>query len=105
MQKNAAEYLLKQYKLSEYRICGLIGMHRSTFRYKSKRNFDKKLRKKIIKIAYKYTRYGYRRIYAVIKNTGLLINHKKIYRLYKELNLSHRVKKKKRINRHLGPLL
>jgi putative transposase len=105
MQKTAVEYILKRYKMSELHSCGLIGIHKSTYRYKSKKKLDKNLRKKIKKIAYKYTRYGYRRIYAVIRNKGLKINHKKIYRLYREMNLSKRVKKKKRINRHLGPLL
>lgn len=105
MQKSSAEYMLKQYKVSEYRVCGLIGLYRSTYRYKTKRKSDKNLKKQINKIAHKYSRYGYRRIYAVIKNKGLKINHKKIYRLYKEMNLCHRIKKKKRINRHLGPLV
>ncbi len=61
---------------------------------------NKLLMKRINELALKYPFYGYRRIYALLRKEGMLVNHKRVYRLYKELNLQ-RPKKKKRIRRNL----
>ncbi|MCD6426891.1 MAG: IS3 family transposase [Caldisericaceae bacterium] len=61
---------------------------------------NKLLMKRINELALKYPFYGYGRIYALLRKEGMLVNHKRVYRLYKELNLQ-RPKKKKRIRRNL----
>jgi putative transposase len=42
---------------------------------------------RIKKIAYEKRRFGYRRIHMILKRDGEKINHKKVYRIYKELGL------------------
>ena len=42
-------------------------------------------------------RYGYRRVTLELKNQGLNINHKKVQRLMKKLNLQSIIRKKKKI--------
>jgi len=45
-------------------------------------------------------RYGYRRIHVLLCREGWVLNHKKVYRLYKLEGLSLRLKKtKKRVSR------
>ncbi|GAF80861.1 unnamed protein product, partial [marine sediment metagenome] len=44
----------------------------------------------------KHSCYGYRRIYATLRRKKIFMNHKKVYRLYKELNLAHRIVKRKK---------
>lgn len=46
-------------------------------------------------IAQEKRRYGYRRIHYYLRKEGLVMNHKRTYRLYKEENLSIRTKKRK----------
>ena len=104
-RKKIAEYIQQFWKISQRRACGLIKLCRSTFRYKEKPNRDKSLELQMKEIAYKYTTYGYRRIYREIRKQGKAVNHKKIYRLYKKLELSIRTKnKKKKKDRSKGPL-
>lgn len=45
-------------------------------------------------------RYGYRRLYILIRREGWRINHKRIHRLYKLLNLQLNVRKKKKRASH-----
>ena len=45
---------------------------------------------KIISIAHERRRFGYRRIGILLKREGIKINHKKVYRLYKEAGLKVR---------------
>ncbi len=53
------------------------------------------LKQRISEIALKYPFYGYRRIYALLRREGTAVNHKKVYRIYRELNLQRPKKKKK----------
>lgn len=48
------------------------------------------LKERIRGIAYERKRYGYRRIWAILRREGMCVNLKKVYRLYKELGLSVR---------------
>ncbi len=41
-------------------------------------------------------RYGYRRLYVLLRREGWKVNHKKVYRLYTDERLSLRIRKKKR---------
>ena len=57
---------------------------------------DEKLLSCIQEIAFKHTFYGYRRIHLALKQQGLTVNHKKVYRLYRALNLQRCRAKKNR---------
>lgn len=73
--------------------CRRLGISRSTYYYQSKRE-DEHLKEAIIEIAYRYPSFGYRRITAVLRRQGFEVNHKKVYRLYRELNLQKSVKRR-----------
>jgi putative transposase len=55
-------------------------------------------------LANQYPRYGYWKLYYMLRNNNLTINHKRVYRLYKELNLTMRRKNKKRLIYSTPPL-
>ena len=59
---------------------------------------DDGLRQRMREVAHKRQRFGYRRITALLRREGLAVNHKRIYRLYRELGLAMR----KRKRRHSG---
>ena len=50
-------------------------------------NKDEQVEKKILEIRKDNPNYGYRRITAMLKKTGLLINKKKVQRLVQKLKL------------------
>ncbi len=81
--------------VSERRACQLVGVSRSTLRYEPARSEeDQQLRSKIVELAQERRRFGYRRIHALLRRDGVAVNHKRVYRLYREANLA--VKRRKR---------
>jgi putative transposase len=61
-----------------------------TVRYRSVRPDDASLRDRMKAIAHERRRFGYRRIHIMLKREGTLVNHKKLFRLYREEKLSVR---------------
>src|SRR5690606_29444271 len=76
--------------MSERRACKAIGSCRMTIRYASRRADDADLRERMKAIAHEGRRFGYRRVLVLLKREGYVINHKKLYRLYREEKLAVR---------------
>ena len=75
---------------SQRRACGLVGLHPKTYRYASTRPDDIALRTKPRELASQRRRFGYRRLGLLLARQGIRLNHKKLYRLYKEERLTVR---------------
>lgn len=71
-------------------------LQRSVYYYKTTRDDQLALRARIKEIAAVRVRYGYQRIYILLRREGWFINHKRVYRLYQQEGLSLRHKKPKR---------
>lgn len=85
------------YRISERRGCALIGMSHSVFRYRAnKRRSDGPIRLRIKDIAHVRIRYGFCRIYILLRREGWKDNHKRVYRIYKEEGLNLRSKRPRR---------
>ena len=82
--------------MSERRSCKVIPIQRASHRYKAKDKNDEADRIAIKDIAQSRPRYGYKRITAILRRDGHLINHKRVYRIYKEEELQVRTKKRKK---------
>jgi len=72
-----------------------VGISRSTYYFKPKKDSkkDADLADRINDIALKYPYYGYRRITAALKRDGVVVNHKKVYRIMKDKNILCRIRK------------
>jgi len=69
--------------LSQRRACSLTGLSLSTCRYEAQRPAaDAHLSGRIIELALERRRFGYRRIWQLLRREGLLVNHKRVCRLY-----------------------
>ena len=86
-----------QPELSERRACGLAGLGRSSYRYRRQGPDESELRKRLRELAGERRRYGYRRLTVLLRREGQGVNHKRVYRLYREEGLSVRRRKRKRI--------
>jgi putative transposase len=86
-KKACSRVLIQEHKRSERRACRLMGANRSTIRYNSKKEDENQLSEEIKEIAYEKRRFGYRRIQMILVRKGKIINHKKVYRIYKTLGL------------------
>lgn len=72
-------------------------MHRSTLRYQSTlHNKDAPLKKRIEEIAGVRVRYGYQRITTLLRREKWLVNHKHVYRIYKQVGSDLRSKSPRR---------
>jgi transposase InsO family protein len=83
--------------VSERRACRVLGQPRSTQRYQKVIPEDEELlRSKVIELASEYGRYGYRRVTALLRNQGWIINHKRVERIWREEGLKVPQKQPKR---------
>lgn len=55
------------------------------------------LRVRIRELAYRWRRYGYRRIHVLLRREGRTVNHKRVYRIYREEGLIVRKRKRKHV--------
>ena len=92
-RKDAALYLLAHNDVSERRVCSVLKIYRNAYRYESRKDQQAVLRNRIREIAETRIRYGYRRIHVLLLREGWHINHKRVYRLYREEGLNLRKKK------------
>jgi putative transposase len=67
--------------ISERRSCSVLGAERSSVRYVSHRPDQTPLVMRIRDLAAMRTRYGYFRIYILLRREGWFVNHKRVYRL------------------------
>ena len=83
-------WAISEKSYSQRRACGLVGLDPKTYRYASTRPDDGELRIRLKELASQRRRFGYRRLGLLLGRQGVRINHKKLYRLYKEERLSVR---------------
>lgn len=92
-QKKEAVSHIKQF-VSERKACEIVSIHRAVYRHNEKEK-DAKLVDEILRIANSKKRYGYRRITHELRKT-MTVNHKKVYRIYSNLNLKYRIKSRRK---------
>jgi putative transposase len=91
-------YVEVEYRMSERHACRLLGLGRSTYRYRAgKAEPDIALRTRLKELAAKRMRFGYRRLTAMLVREGVPANHKHVYRLYREEGLAMRIRQRRRI--------
>ena len=97
----------REWEVSIRRACRVIEMDTSTYHYRSRRPDQASLKARIKEICATRVRYGYRRIHVLLRREGWDVNHKRTYKLYREMGLQlrnktpkRRVKAKLRDDRH-----
>ena len=90
--------MIEQCDLSERRACRLVGLSRDSYRNPPEADqMTKDLSGKIVEIAHARRRFGYRRIHDMLRSQFPGVNHKRVYRIYCNLQLNKRRKGKKRL--------
>lgn len=82
------------------RACDLVGLDPKTYRYASRQPDDTAVRVRLRKLAQQRRRFGYQRLHILLWREGIELNHKKLFRLYREERLT--VKKRGGRKRALG---
>jgi putative transposase len=83
-RRDAVTYLCRRHPVSERRACQLLGQHRSTQRYVSQPPLlEQRLVERMNVLAERHPRYGYRRVWALLRSEGFMVNRKRIERLWR----------------------
>lgn len=94
-------HLEEVFEVSERSACELVEQPRSTQRYEPQEADDEGLLvTRMLAHVRAHPRYGYRRIWALLRREGFVVNRKRIYRLWKQEGL--KVPQKQRKKRRLG---
>ena len=83
-------------QMSERRACTLIGADRTMVRYRSCRPLDVALRGRLRALANERRRFGYRRLFILLRREGEPSGRNRIYRLYREEGLTVRKRRARR---------
>ena len=82
------KHLQKNFRVSERRACRVVDQPRSSQRYLStKADKDAALTQMIVALSGQNPRYGYRRVWALLRREGWEVNKKRVHRLWREADL------------------
>ena len=83
--------------MSQRRACQMAGIGPSSYHYRHRKVVDGQLREQLLALAERWGRFGYRRLTVMVRRQGLVVNRKRVYRLYRALGLQVRRRKRKRV--------
>jgi transposase InsO family protein len=96
VKRDAVAHLQAALGLSERRACSLVGADRKMVRYQSCRPPDTELRGRLRELANERRRFGYRRLFVLLRREGEPSGVNRIHRLYREEGLSVRKRRARR---------
>ena len=100
-RRQAARQLQERFGVSQRRACRVLGQPRSTQRQApTAKEEEGRLVARMLELVRQHPRYGYRRIWALLRRQGWQVNRKRVYRLWRKQGL--KVPRKQRKKRRLG---
>jgi putative transposase len=104
-RKRLVGYLQTEHQASERRACRVIPITRKAVRYKPTRpQQDAPLLIRLKTMGEQYPRYGYLMLHSLQRAEGVLVNRKRTYRIYTELGMQVRTKRRKKLVRPRVPM-
>ena len=94
--RQAVAHLKAAFGVSERRACFIIKADRKSVRYRSCRPPDTALRERLRALAVERRRFGYRRLFVLLRREGEPSGKNRIYRLYREEGLTVRKRRSRR---------
>ena len=95
-KRDAVAHLRGVLEVSERRACSLVAADRKMIRYRSRRPPDTELRARLRELANQRRRFGYRRLFILLRREGEPSGINRIYRLYREEGLAVRKRRARR---------
>ena len=100
-----ADFMRQEHGLSVRRACSALKLSRSVYAYQPRPREDGPIIDLLTSLADKYPRYGFAKLFQLVRRKGHSWNHKRVYRVYCALRLNLRRKGKKRLpSRNPQPL-
>jgi transposase InsO family protein len=92
-KREAVAHLKDHFQMSERRACSIMSADRKMIRYRSRRPPETELRERLRSLANERRRFGYRRLFIMLRREGEPSGINRIYRLYREEGLGVRKRK------------
>jgi putative transposase len=97
-RRAAVGLLRERFGVLERRACRVVGIGRSTTRYRPAPRADEPAsRGRLRELALERRRFGYRRLHVLLAREGVAVNHKRVERLYRDVGLTVRRRARKRV--------
>lgn len=94
--REGVAHLRTVFEISERRACSIVKADRKMVRYRSRRPPDTQLRERLRSLAAERRRFGYRRLFVLLRREGEPSGKNRIYRLYREEGLMVRKRRARR---------
>jgi putative transposase len=78
------------------KACLLVGLPRASYDYRPVERHDDELRERIRELAHQRRRFGCPRIHLLLRREGIVVNHKRTERIYREEGLSLRKRRRRK---------
>ena len=95
-KREAVAHLRSTLEMSERRACTIVAADRKMVRYRLRRPSDNELRARLRELANQRRRFGYRRLFVLLRREGERSGVNRIHRLYREEGLSVRKRRARR---------
>ena len=101
-RRQAVRFLQERFGVSQRRACRVLGQHRSAQRQPPQKaqEGEARLVVRMLELVRQHPRYGYRRIWALLRREGWRVNRQRVYRLWRQQGL--KVPRKQRKERRPG---
>ena len=101
LRKEMAKKSVSKYGISVRLACDVFGISQSCYRYECRLSPDNnRIADWLLRLVTAHRRWGFGLCYLYLRNVkGYRWNHKRIYRVYRELELNLRIKPRRRIKR------
>jgi putative transposase len=96
VKRAVVDFFRTHFGLSIRRSCRLALLPRSTYLYEKQPNGEEKILAEMKTILSKNTKYGSGMVHLKLRQQGLMINHKRVERIYRENNLQLPVRKRRK---------
>jgi putative transposase len=94
--RQSVAHLRTRFEISERRACSILKADRTMVRYQARRTPDTALRQRLQALAAERRRFGYRRLFVLLRREGETSSKNRIYRLYREEGLTVRKRRARR---------
>ncbi len=95
-KRKTVKHLQEHFGQSRRRICKVVGLSPSTWHYRLKPDDNPTIRERLRELAGERRRWGYRKMHEILRREGIIINHKRTEKLYREECLQLKTRRRKK---------
>jgi putative transposase len=100
-RRDMAKQVVKQKRISIHLACEIYGISETCYRYRARFSADNRIIADwLLRLTHNQRNWGFGLCFLYLRNVkGFFWNHKRVYRIYRELELNMRIRPKKRLKR------